>query len=205
MFDPSEPLGAIDDEWPRLIFTRGHPALAMETRVALTPCMVGGADPGQDRVGLPCAGNHHGTADYPREGQDQGGSHPVSGATKDLLGPMRIATPFIVAQSQSPIPCGPEPHNLLILRTNTAACAAHAQRNQLDRPRCREDPAQRRYALCIPAFMTPCGLRSTLSDSRGPMFSRLANRLDLYHTKAVYSIHCSYINFAWTTRVCLSG
>ena len=56
MFDPSEPLGAIDDEWPRLIFTRGHPALAMETRVALTPCMVGGADRGQDRVGLPCAG-----------------------------------------------------------------------------------------------------------------------------------------------------
>ena len=95
MFDPSEPLGAIDDEWPRLIFTRGPPALAMETRVALTPCMVGGADRGQDRVGLPCAGNHHGTADHPREGQDQGGSHPVSGATKDLLGPMRIATPFI--------------------------------------------------------------------------------------------------------------
>jgi len=40
--DPSEPLGAIDDERLRLIFTCCHPALAMETRVALTLRMVGG-------------------------------------------------------------------------------------------------------------------------------------------------------------------
>jgi RNA polymerase sigma-70 factor (ECF subfamily) len=39
---PSEPLGAIDDERLRLVFTCCHPALAMETRVALTLRMVGG-------------------------------------------------------------------------------------------------------------------------------------------------------------------
>ncbi len=40
--DPSEPLGAIDDDRLRLIFTCCHPALAMEARVALTLRMVGG-------------------------------------------------------------------------------------------------------------------------------------------------------------------
>ncbi len=40
--NPPEPLGAIDDERLRLIFTCCHPALAMETRVALTLRMVGG-------------------------------------------------------------------------------------------------------------------------------------------------------------------
>jgi RNA polymerase sigma-70 factor, ECF subfamily len=40
--DPAEPLGAIDDDRLRLIFTCCHPALAMETRVALTLRMVGG-------------------------------------------------------------------------------------------------------------------------------------------------------------------
>jgi RNA polymerase sigma-70 factor, ECF subfamily len=40
--DPPEPLGAIDDGRLRLIFTCCHPALAMETRVALTLRMVGG-------------------------------------------------------------------------------------------------------------------------------------------------------------------
>src|SRR5215216_6311510 len=40
--DPAEPPGAIDDERLRLIFTCCHPALAMETRVALTLRMVGG-------------------------------------------------------------------------------------------------------------------------------------------------------------------
>ena len=34
--DPPEPAGAIDDERLRLIFTCCHPALAMQTRVALT-------------------------------------------------------------------------------------------------------------------------------------------------------------------------
>jgi RNA polymerase sigma-70 factor (ECF subfamily) len=37
-----EPVGAIDDDRLRLIFTCAHPALAMETRVALTLRMVGG-------------------------------------------------------------------------------------------------------------------------------------------------------------------
>ncbi len=40
--DPPEPRGAVDDERLRLVFTCCHPALAMETRVALTMRMVGG-------------------------------------------------------------------------------------------------------------------------------------------------------------------
>jgi RNA polymerase sigma-70 factor (ECF subfamily) len=40
--DPPEPLGAIDDDRLRLIFTCCHPALATEARVALTLRMVGG-------------------------------------------------------------------------------------------------------------------------------------------------------------------
>ncbi|MGC4748539.1 RNA polymerase sigma factor [Micromonospora sp. DT201] len=39
---PSEPLGVIDDDRLRLIFTCCHPALAMEARVALTLRMLGG-------------------------------------------------------------------------------------------------------------------------------------------------------------------
>ncbi|NUU32953.1 sigma-70 family RNA polymerase sigma factor [Arthrobacter sp. C9C5] len=39
---PPEPLGAIDDDRLRLIFTCCHPALALQTRVALTLRMVGG-------------------------------------------------------------------------------------------------------------------------------------------------------------------
>ncbi len=40
--DTSEPLGAIDDDRLRLVFTCCHPALAMESRVGLTLRMVGG-------------------------------------------------------------------------------------------------------------------------------------------------------------------
>lgn len=40
--DPPQPLGAIDGDRLRLIFTCCHPALAMEDRVALTLRMVGG-------------------------------------------------------------------------------------------------------------------------------------------------------------------
>jgi RNA polymerase sigma-70 factor (ECF subfamily) len=40
--DPPEPLGTIEDDRLRLIFTCCHPALAIETRVALTLRMVGG-------------------------------------------------------------------------------------------------------------------------------------------------------------------
>ncbi|MEV5710636.1 sigma factor [Actinoallomurus sp. NPDC052274] len=39
---PPEPVGAIDDDRLRLIFTCCHPALATQTRVALTLRMVGG-------------------------------------------------------------------------------------------------------------------------------------------------------------------
>jgi RNA polymerase sigma-70 factor (ECF subfamily) len=40
--EPPQPLGAVDDERLRLIFTCCHPSLAIETRVALTLRMVGG-------------------------------------------------------------------------------------------------------------------------------------------------------------------
>ncbi|CAO5227203.1 RNA polymerase sigma factor [Frankia sp. AgKG'84/4] len=40
--DPLEPLGAVEDERLRLLFTCCHPALAMDTRVALTLRLVGG-------------------------------------------------------------------------------------------------------------------------------------------------------------------
>jgi RNA polymerase sigma-70 factor (ECF subfamily) len=40
--DPPEPLGAVDDDRLRLIFTCCHPALAMQARLALTLRMVGG-------------------------------------------------------------------------------------------------------------------------------------------------------------------
>jgi RNA polymerase sigma-70 factor, ECF subfamily len=40
--EPPEPIGAIDDDRLRLIFTCCHPALAMEARVALTLRLVGG-------------------------------------------------------------------------------------------------------------------------------------------------------------------
>ena len=40
--EPPEPAGAIDDDRLRLIFTCCHPALAMQTRLALTLRMVGG-------------------------------------------------------------------------------------------------------------------------------------------------------------------
>ena len=40
--DPPEPVGAIEDERLRLVFTCCHPALAMESRVALTLRMLGG-------------------------------------------------------------------------------------------------------------------------------------------------------------------
>src|SRR6266540_4309170 len=42
LFDTPEPLGAIDDDRLRLVFTCCHPALAMEARIALTLRIVGG-------------------------------------------------------------------------------------------------------------------------------------------------------------------
>ena len=40
------------------------------------------SDHARDRPRLPGAGGRHGPADHPCEGQDQGGSHPVSGAVR---------------------------------------------------------------------------------------------------------------------------
>jgi RNA polymerase sigma-70 factor, ECF subfamily len=42
MSDPPEPIGLIDDDRLRLVFTCCHPALAVEARIALTLRMVGG-------------------------------------------------------------------------------------------------------------------------------------------------------------------
>jgi hypothetical protein len=61
--------------------------------VALIPRMVGGLAVAEIARVFLCAGDHHGTADHPRKGQDQGGSQPFRvPSTEDLLGPVRIAT-----------------------------------------------------------------------------------------------------------------
>ena len=77
--DPPEPLGAIDDERLRLIFTCCRPALAMETRVALTLRMVGSLTVPEIARAFLVQETTMGQR-ITREGQDQGGSHPVSGA-----------------------------------------------------------------------------------------------------------------------------
>ena len=69
MYDALPEPGAIDDERLRLIFTRCHPALAMETRVALTLRMVGGLTVPEIARALWCR-RPPWTADHPREGQD---------------------------------------------------------------------------------------------------------------------------------------
>jgi len=61
--DPADPhdADAIDDEsWLRLIFICCHPALAMQTRVALTLRMVGGLTVPENRPCLSGVGGHHG-------------------------------------------------------------------------------------------------------------------------------------------------
>ena len=85
--DPPEPLGAIDDDRLRLIFTCCHPALAMEARVALTLRMVGGLTVPEIARGFLVQETHHGPADHPREGQDRGRPHPLPGAVR--AGPAR--------------------------------------------------------------------------------------------------------------------
>ena len=87
--DPPEPLGAIDDERLRLIFTCCHPALAMESRGA-DAAHGRRSDGGRDRPRLPGAGDRHGAADHPREGQDQGGAHPLSVPSAEDL-PARVS------------------------------------------------------------------------------------------------------------------
>ena len=86
MFDPSEPLGAIDDEPLRRIFSCCHPALAVETRVPLTLRVVGGLTVAKvARVLLVQE-----TADHPPEGQDQGGPPPFRVPLRRICsGPMR--------------------------------------------------------------------------------------------------------------------
>ncbi len=79
-FDPPAPLGAIDDDRLRLIFTCCHPALAMETRSGADAAHGRRTDRARDRPCLPRDGGRHGSADHPGEGQDQGDAHPVSGA-----------------------------------------------------------------------------------------------------------------------------
>ena len=71
--DTPEPLGAIDDDRLRLVFTCCHPALAMEARVALTLRMVGGLTVPEIARAFLVQEDRHGPADHPREGEDQGG------------------------------------------------------------------------------------------------------------------------------------
>ena len=90
---PPEPLGAIEDDRLRLIFTCCHPALAMEARVALTLAHGRRSDDARDRPRVPGAGGHDGPADHPGQGQDQGGSHPVSGAIRGGSPRTRLGRP----------------------------------------------------------------------------------------------------------------
>jgi RNA polymerase sigma-70 factor (ECF subfamily) len=99
--DQTEPLGAIDDERLRLIFTCCHPALAVEARLALTLRMVGGLTVLEIARAFLVAESAHGAADHPREGQDQGGSRPVSGAVRrGSPGPCRWRTDRAVSRVQ---------------------------------------------------------------------------------------------------------
>ena len=77
--DTPEPIGAIDDDRLRLVFTCCHPALAMETRVALT-CGWSAGSPCPRSPARSRPGGRHGPADHPRQGEDQGDEDPVSPA-----------------------------------------------------------------------------------------------------------------------------
>ena len=79
--DPPEPADAIDDERFRLIFTCCHPALAMQTRVALTLRMIAGLTVPEIARAFLVPETTMGQR-ITREGQDQGGSHPLPGAVR---------------------------------------------------------------------------------------------------------------------------
>ena len=63
----------------------------MEARVALTLRMVGGLTMPEIARAFLVQESRHGAADHPREGQDQGGAHPVIGcpSAEDL--PARVS------------------------------------------------------------------------------------------------------------------
>ena len=63
--DEGAPVGAIEDDRLRLVFTCCHPALAMEARVALTLRMVGGLTVAEIAHAFLVAGGGHGSADHP--------------------------------------------------------------------------------------------------------------------------------------------
>jgi hypothetical protein len=80
--DPPGPLGAIDDVRaaidlhvlpPRAGDGQPRGAHVTHGRWSERP---------RDRPSLPGAGDRHGAADHPREDQDQGGRHPISGAVR---------------------------------------------------------------------------------------------------------------------------
>src|ERR671910_2124376 len=80
--DPPEPPGAIDDDRLRLIFTCCHAALAIGSPRGADAAHGRRSDRARDRPCLPGAGDGHGSADHPREGQDQSGTHPLSRAVR---------------------------------------------------------------------------------------------------------------------------
>jgi hypothetical protein len=91
--DPSEPFGAIGDERLRLTFTCCHPALAMETRVALTLRMVGGLTVAEV-AGLPVQKTSMGRRITRAKVKIKAARIPFwCYPREDLLWPMRIATP----------------------------------------------------------------------------------------------------------------
>ena len=68
---PPEPVGAVDDDRLRLIFTCCHPALATEARIALTLRLVGGLTVAEIARAFLVQEADHGSADHPGQEQDQ--------------------------------------------------------------------------------------------------------------------------------------
>ena len=71
-----DPAPAGDDRL-RLLFTCCHPALAIESQVALALADAVRPDDGGDRARVPHPRADGRTADQPRQGQDRAGAHPV--------------------------------------------------------------------------------------------------------------------------------
>jgi RNA polymerase sigma-70 factor (ECF subfamily) len=71
------PIGAIDDDRLRLVFTCCHPALAMEARVALTLRMVGGLTVPEIAAAFLVQEAAMGRRITRAKGEDQGGEDPL--------------------------------------------------------------------------------------------------------------------------------
>ena len=108
---PHDPIGAVEDDRLRLLFTCCHPALAMEARVALTLRMVGGLTVPEIAQRLPGAGGRDGPADHPGEGARSRprGSPTACRTAEDLPDPGRRGARSALPRLQRGLPrLGPE-------------------------------------------------------------------------------------------------